>query len=658
VKNARPPTGNTSKYSRHYVAIILIFLCLILSWYNYHHYSDFKRHQSDLMMQSVQGASSEITAAVEERRRSVKVFANHHSTLLQYLALNPEDEDKYDELQQLINSRFPHHFAFTIANLKGEPLIGNYDLLVNELCQLNLKQFASSGYHYDIFIHPHPDAYHFDIMTPWKAHDEQHKVTKKGVFFISFKPISITRILKNAEVHDHKLFLLKKDIPNLIEISSEGTRIEIPDLDGDFFLDADHINRIGYRKPVFGTRWELVDIPNKNLFINYRNEVILQTLIIMAGFILISFIFLRLALREEKIRVESETALEQIKDRLEQALSFSKVTMWEYDIVSELFTWSDHANSIFHQAIPTTFKDYINLVPEEEQALVRKSFNNCIKSGLSHRIEHKILNDGQNDYWIEITGNIEHDDNQCSTKMIGLIRDITIRKLAEENRISFEIQQKDTLVREVHHRIKNNLQGVVGLLRQHSKYNSIKNTMLNHAISQLNSVSLVHGIQCDDEGQHISVTQLVTTICKATLEIMGVNITPTIMATPDTEHYINEKNAVPIALIANELIFNAAKHTEKINDDKIHIGISLSDDFVIINIQNDGAKLPENFDFKNGKGLGTGLSLIKSLLPRQGAELSIQQIHVGVLSTFTLTTPVLLNDGKNANENSNNRKIA
>jgi len=652
------PLGSTSKYSRRYVAVILIFLFLILSWHGYHNFTDYKRHQHDLMMQSVQGASSEITAAISERQRSVKVFSEHHKELIQALAINPEDEEKYDELNTIIKNRFPNSFAFTIANNKGEPLLGNYDLLVNELCQLNMQQFASNNYRYDIFIHPHPLAYHFDIMSAWDNLDATIFTISEGVFFISFKPTIITRILKNAEVHNHKLFLLKNDIPNLIEISSEGTRIQIPNLDGNFFLRPEQIARIGYKKHVPGTRWELVDIPHKDIFTNYRNEIIIQTIFILIVFFLISIVFLGLARREEKIRLKSENAFKQMKNRLEQALSFSNVGMWEYDIVSKTFTWSQRASKIFHQMVPKSFDDYIKLVSKIDQQSVRLSFEHCINTGLSHRIEHKINTDGQNEHWIEITGNIEHDEIKRATKMIGLVRDITVRKLAEENRISFEIQQKNTLVREVHHRIKNNLQGVVGLLRQHTKYQSIDNQMLDHAVSQLNSVSLVHGIQCDETNQHIAISQLVRVICKATLEIMNLNIEPTIISSPSTEHFINEINAVPVALIVNELIFNAAKHTSEISDKNVHIGITSNTNTVIIKVQNDGAGLPANFDFNNRKGLGTGLSLIKSLIPRQGAELSIHEIDIGVLATFTLTKPVLLNDGSNKNENSNNRKIA
>ncbi len=657
-----PPPGCTSKYSRRYVAVILVFLLLILIFHGYHHHADFKRHQTDLMQQSVQGASAEITAAIVERQRSVRVFVKQHKKLIQRLTKNPDDRPSYLELKKIINNRFPNSFAFTIADEKGETLLANFDLSVNEICQKNILEFTENEFNYDIALHPNPKAYHFDIMTAWDNQpvmvgDFNDLNISKAVFFISFKPTIITRILKNSQVHNHQLFLLKKDRPNLIEISAQGSRIQIPNLNGNFFLSPEQISRIGFKKSVDETAWDLVDIQNENILIEYRNERITQIIFIVLVFILISYIFLSFARREENTRLQSEKALSKMKDRLEQALSFSNVGIWEYDTVTQEFIWSTRARNVFHLMQPKTFSEYLELIPKSERQSVRQSFEHCVDTGLRHRIEHKVEIDGQNEHWIEITGNIETDTSSSNPKMIGLVRDITIRKLAEENRISFEIQQKNTLVREVHHRIKNSLQGVVGLLQQHGKYESIDNIMLDHAVSQLNSVSLVHGIQGDNSKQKISISQLVDIICKATLEIMGVNIVPNINTTPDSQHYLNEANAVPVALIINELIFNAAKHTSNINEQNIHIGISSSEHYVIISIQNDGAQLPDNFDFDNAIGIGTGLSLIKSLLPRQGAKLSIQQIYVGVLATFQLSSPVIMGDGQQTHD-SNGQKTA
>ena len=73
--------------------------------------------------------------------------------------------------------------------------------------------------------------------------------------------------------------------------------------------------------------------------------------------------------------------------------------------------------------------------------------------------------------------------------------DVTERKLAEAQRLAHAQQQRDTLVREVHHRIKNNLQGVLGLLHEHGRRDPALSEALGNVGSQIGAVATVHGLQ-------------------------------------------------------------------------------------------------------------------------------------------------------------------
>jgi hypothetical protein len=55
-----------------------------------------------------------------------------------------------------------------------------------------------------------------------------------------------------------------------------------------------------------------------------------------------------------------------------------------------------------------------------------------------------------------------------------------------------------------------------------------------------------------------------------------------------------------------------------------------------------GARLPKSFDFEQGVGLGTGLELVKSLLPREGVTLAFRNDTDGVYCEMTLQAPVVL----------------
>ena len=149
---------------------------------------------------------------------------------------------------------------------------------------------------------------------------------------------------------------------------------------------------------------------------------------------------------------------------------------------------------------------------------------------------------------------------------------------------------------------------------------------------------------------------LFRSISQTAFNIAGITYKPCYAVTK--KHIVNtsDNNAVAIALIINELIFNAIKHTpdEQVNDIQINI-ISLIND-AVVEIRNPCLALPDNFDFNDGTGLGTGLTLIRSLLPKHGAKILFKQSKTNIVCHFILTPPIL--ETHNENSNSSKRKSA
>ncbi len=98
-------------------------------------------------------------------------------------------------------------------------------------------------------------------------------------------------------------------------------------------------------------------------------------------------------------------------------------------------------------------------------------------------------------------------------------------------------------------------------------------------------------------------------------------------------------------MILNELVFNAVKHGASGKDKVPEVGVSIyqtDNDRIMVEVKNEGVSLPSDFDFEKDIGLGTGLTLLKSLLPHRGARLSIKNHNGGVRSQLILSSPVLL----------------
>lgn len=638
VANNKENIDTQSKNSKRYIIVVLALVFLLLVWHGLSNYLSHKTHQQMFMEQSVNGAIAELSVILAQQKYAASVFSNEHLSLIQYIANNPDDDEKIESLRQHVAVHFPDYFAITIADHKGEPLLANFDLTVNEICQRAIKEFAVSGVTHDIFIHPHVDAYHFDVMAPWNYADSSGN---KGVFFISIKPTEIVRVLKNAERLGHKLILLKNDIDGLIEISSTGARIDMEKIGGDFFLSDRQIRQIGYSKQVDGTRWNLVDIPDQDFLDGKRNGIILQIVLVFSGVCIISFVFLNLIRKEEKNRSLSEQQLKNVKEQLEQTLVFSGVATWEYNIFSKSFIWSQHSENIFHAELPKTLEQYLGFVHEEYKDKFQSFISDCIRTGRPYHLEHKIISEKSDDYWIEITGSLIHDKKMCGVTIVGLIQEVTDRKIAEQNHIAFELRQKDTLLREVHHRIKNNLQGVISLLYHHKSSHDLNESVIENAISQLYSVSLIHGINGESPNEKINILNLVNKISCAAFNVKGIKFEDCLPMSRQFVIQADDNNAVAIALIINELIFNAIKHTPDIYVKEINVEVHAVNRGVSIEITNKGHNLPDSFNFQDGLGLGTGLSLVKSLLPKQGAVISIIQKQNRVTSQLILTNPLL-----------------
>lgn len=226
-------------------------------------------------------------------------------------------------------------------------------------------------------------------------------------------------------------------------------------------------------------------------------------------------------------------------------------------------------------------------------------------------------------------------------RFLVFLRDITERKQLEAQQLANCVKQRDALVREVHHHIKNNLQGVAALLQQQVEESPEAAAALKKAIARVRAVAVVHGLQ----GEAFSQVALCDVVRAISLDLQ--ELTPLPLRLEMAPHFhsvlLADAETVPIALIVNELLFNAVKHGATAQADQaIHIMLQGGENEMCFIVHDRHGRLPQNFDFAAGRGLGTGLTLVKSLLPPAGAHLSIANADGGVRAELRLTPPVLI----------------
>lgn len=221
----------------------------------------------------------------------------------------------------------------------------------------------------------------------------------------------------------------------------------------------------------------------------------------------------------------------------------------------------------------------------------------------------------------------------------GMSEDITERKQAGEQRLRDAVRQRDALVMEVHHRIKNNLQGVLGLLDEHKFSDPDTRALLRTLATRIQSVATVHGLQGRRTGSGVLLGELVRAIAENVGGFGGAQIDIAMLGSP-VDYQLKEREAVPVALILNELIWNAIKHSiDAERRVRVQLG-TRGDGSVFVAISNRGELLLNHADTARLSG-GLGLGLIRALMPPRGASLSLEAHADEVCATLALAEPVV-----------------
>ena len=167
-----------------------------------------------------------------------------------------------------------------------------------------------------------------------------------------------------------------------------------------------------------------------------------------------------------------------------------------------------------------------------------------------------------------------------------------------------EIKIKETLLKEIHHRVKNNLQTVVSLLRLQKRRNPALKESFDEAISRVNSISLVHEfLSRTDDIESVDFGFLAGKIIKELVASFGIEGLAVNFHCPE-KIFINSENATNLALILNELLSNSLEHA---GESLTCIDIALygeNDAAIILQIEDNGSGFPKDFDYRKSTGLG------------------------------------------------------
>jgi len=232
---------------------------------------------------------------------------------------------------------------------------------------------------------------------------------------------------------------------------------------------------------------------------------------------------------------------------------------------------------------------------------------------------------------------------RSESRLAGVM--LTIHDDTQVRQRETELRIKATMIQEIHHRVKNNLQTVAALLRvQSRRVSSEAREALLDAVGRILSVAVVHEFLSREEGQAINIRDVAQRILTQTEQGMVDPEKEITLTLRGPSLYLPGKQATACALIINELLQNALEHGYE-RRKKGHIEIALEDrgDQVEIQINDDGRGLPEGF--KLGAGESLGLEIVRRLVEDDlGGEFDLRD-EGGVSATIVFPKPVLGGSG-------------
>ncbi|MBF0517579.1 MAG: response regulator [Nitrospirae bacterium] len=239
---------------------------------------------------------------------------------------------------------------------------------------------------------------------------------------------------------------------------------------------------------------------------------------------------------------------------------------------------------------------YVDVVNPKDIAQVEDAVQ-CAQKGVNVSLQYEIATYSTNK-WVESTITPIKTDRGDVTSILIISRDITGR-IDLERRLEATIKEKETLLREIHHRVKNNMQVIISLLKLQAAYlkDSCNMDMFKDCENRIKAMAIVHErLHRTSDMTTINFKYYVKQVANEMMSsYLGVKRRITLKITGE-DFILGIDTAVPCGLVINELLSNAIKHAFP-NDDngiiKIHFKSIRTDEYEVT-VKDNGVGMPAN----------------------------------------------------------------
>jgi PAS domain S-box-containing protein len=250
------------------------------------------------------------------------------------------------------------------------------------------------------------------------------------------------------------------------------------------------------------------------------------------------------------------------------------------------------------------FTEFIH--PDDRNMVVERHLKRLRGEELPAVYSFRILNRDGNTLWMDLRAVLINWEGQAAT--LNFVSDITERKQAEEA-VQASLREKETLLREIHHRVKNNMQVISSLFNLQAGYIKDEEALriLKEGQTRIRSMALVHEkLYQSGDLSKIDLAGYIQSLSAHLFHVYLVDPNQVRLETEFGDVTLDINSAVPCGLILNELISNALKHAFPAGRKGV-LTIRLrrrKDGAVELRIADNGVGFPKGLDFRRTESLG------------------------------------------------------
>jgi PAS domain S-box-containing protein len=346
-----------------------------------------------------------------------------------------------------------------------------------------------------------------------------------------------------------------------------------------------------------------------------------------------------------RVRREAADAVRDSQERLNLAMQAGGMGTWDVDLRTGKALWSEsHFTLLGYEVVPTgeaTFEMWQRRVHPEDRHRVTETLERAKLDRSIYRLEYRIVRaDNGMHVWLSVAGRFLYDETGEAVRFIGVFFDITERKRAEAE-IKASLAEKEMLLKEIHHRVKNNLQVVASLL--YLQADQLKDptaaAVFEDTQNRIKSMALIHeSLYRTGDLAHFNFAHYIENLGTHLFQSYTTGTSRISLHTELDQLALDVDTAIPCGLLLNELLTNALKYAfPEGHSGDIYITLRGDGEHVILSVRDTGIGLPEDFDFRQTESLG--LQLVCMLTEQLGGTIEITS-GSGTMCAVTFPYPI------------------